>query len=203
MARVQDLEEKVKDLEREARLFSKDISAADDEIEQLHSQITILKRNCGGSNSAQSNTGKKTDDVLAGKNSRISQSKEEVISQIKEILMQAKHNVMLTTPGILDLIQLELFEVRSSVNVKVSCEVDKSDPEQLELLDELSIFTNITIKQFNDKDRFSIMADGGIFLFAGVSSEIGTYLSIQSSDEKHVTLFNPLITHSWISAQKI
>lgn len=90
-------------------------------------------------------------------------SKSKILKKMREILGNAVHNVTITVPDISDLQDLHLYEVKSSVNVKVMCNIDPSLEENSELLKELESLDNITIRLYEDRDRFLIDRDGEEF----------------------------------------
>ena len=90
-------------------------------------------------------------------------SKSEILKKMREILGNAVHNVTITVLDISDLRDLHLYEVRSSVNIKIMCNIDPSLEEDVELLEELESLDNITIRLYEDRDRFLIDRDGEEF----------------------------------------
>jgi len=90
-------------------------------------------------------------------------SKSEILKKMREILGNAVHNVTITVLDISDLQDLHLYEVRSSVNIKIMCNIDPSLEEDAELLEELESLDNITIRLYEDRDRFLIDRDGEEF----------------------------------------
>jgi len=86
--------------------------------------------------------------------------KSLILKKMREILGNAVHNVTIVVLDISDLQELQLYEVRSSVNVKVMCNFDPSLEEDAELLEELERLDNITIRLYEERDRFLIDRDG-------------------------------------------
>ena len=83
-----------------------------------------------------------------------------ILKKMREMLGNAVHNVTITVLDISDLQDLHLNEVRSSVNIKIRCNIDPSLEEDAELLEELESLDNITIRLNEDRDRFLIDRDG-------------------------------------------
>ena len=120
-----------------------------------------------------------------------------------KILENGKHNVMITVHNIIDLQELHLYEVRSSVHLKISCSIDPSDEEQSSLLEEFLSLDNISIRNYTAEDRYSINCDGDVLLFAVKGNKPDNFLVIQTSDSNHIKLFNSFIMESWLRGRKI
>ncbi|MHA1870033.1 MAG: hypothetical protein ACTSXF_03710, partial [Promethearchaeota archaeon] len=129
-------------------------------------------------------------------------TKDQIIEIIIDMLNRALHNINLTTPDINDLAELQLYDVRASVNIKASCFIDPSSPDHQELLEEFNALDNITLRNFPDQDRWVCLKDNEEMLIAAVG-ENNNYAAVISTDSKHIKLFNSLITESWLRARKI
>ena len=86
--------------------------------------------------------------------------KADILRKMQEILGNAVHYVTIIVPDIKDLHDLHLSEVQSSVNMKIMCNIDPGLEEDAELLEELESLNNITIRLYEDRDRFLIDRDG-------------------------------------------
>jgi len=112
--------------------------------------------------------------------------KTDILKKMREILGNAVHNVTIAVPDINDLQDLHLYEVRSSVNVKIMCNIDPSREDDAELLEELESLDNITIRLYEDRDRLLIDRDGEELLFSIVGSREDNNLVIYTKDPKHL-----------------
>ncbi|MHA1583985.1 MAG: coiled-coil domain-containing protein [Promethearchaeota archaeon] len=178
--KIESLEAKIKDLEEEMTYLKDDLEAADEEVEDLQKQIKNLETAEG-----------------------IFLNKDKVIERIKELLGKALHNVNLTGPSISDISKLDLFEINSSVNIKVATFIDQSIPEHIKLKDELGSFDNIDIRLYGERDRWSAIIDGDTLFFAVVGAEPNNFLSFTTRDPKHIHVFNSLAMETWLRGKKI
>jgi len=89
-----------------------------------------------------------------------------ILREMKGILDKTKHYVTVYVPEITDLFGLEVYEVRSSINIKAYCFYDLVLPNHNELIEEFDCFDNITIFLYNGKDRYVVLRDGEDLLFA-------------------------------------
>lgn len=188
-------EEEVKELK--SSTVKKDLLAEkDEEIEEYQKKLTILKGEL-----------EKADEILEAleiENERLRKylaskaeakiidstfmviPKSEILKKIREILGNAVHYVTIVVPDINDLQDLHLYEVRFSVNLKIMCNFDPSLEEDAKLLAELESLDNITIRLYEDRDRFLIDRDGEELLFSIVGSSEDNNLVIYTKDPKHL-----------------
>jgi ElaB/YqjD/DUF883 family membrane-anchored ribosome-binding protein len=173
---------KIKELEEEAELLKSDIDAADDEVEGLHEKLNKIESEAKDA---------------------IFLSRGQVLSKIKAVLKDALHNVTLTIPSIEDIADLDLYDVKTSVNLKVSCNIDLGNPKHSEMMEEFQVFDNITLRIYDTGDRWSIMKDGEMLFMGVVGVNKDKILSFQSGDEKIIKVFNSLVMESWLRGRKI
>jgi sugar-specific transcriptional regulator TrmB len=129
--------------------------------------------------------------------------KDSILKKIREILSKAVHNVTIAVPDIKDLQDLHLYEVRSSVNMKNMCYIDPSLEDDEQLLMEFESLDNITIRMYEDKDRFVIDRDGEELLFAIIGEGENNNLVIHTRDVKHQRLLRSLVMEGWLRARKL
>ncbi len=125
-------------------------------------------------------------------------SRKEIIKEIKDILGRSVHNINITAPTIADIGELELFEVQSRINIKVSCNISIGNTGHKEIVEQLEIFDNISLREYSDMDRFSILRDGEELFFAAIGENSDKFLIIKTEDSKHISLFNTLFMESWL-----
>jgi len=183
-AQIEDLKKELMNAKKEIDLLNQDLEAADKLSEDLQKQ---LKEHVGGDGAIDLE--------------KVRYSREQIIAKIIEILNRAIHNVTIVTPSIEDLEDLKLFEVKSSVSVKVACNIDPANSKHSDLLTEFESLDNISIRQYDAKDRWGISRDNEeVFLAAvGESSNLVFY----SRDALHLKLFNPIIMESWLRSRKV
>ena len=182
---IQDLEQKIEALSKELAPADEDLEVMEQENEKLRNQFAAA-------------SGAKIIDWT-----EIEIPKSRIIEKMKEILMKALHNVTIAIPNIKDLQKLLLYEVKSSVNMKISCLIDPSLEEDAELLEEFESLDNISIRMYEGEDRYIIDRDGEELLFAVIGENENNHLIIHTKDPKHLKLFRSLVMESWLRSRKL
>ena len=184
--------EKIKELEKELEVLNGELTKADEDLGSLEIELDKLRNkeaNSGGSNIAEST------------NTDI--SKSEIIEKMRDILQKALHKVMIVTPNILDLQDLHLYEMRSSVSINIACLVNQGIDEQSELLDELLSLDNISIRNYEREDRYVLTRDGEELLLAVIGKSDNNHLAIHTKDRKHIRLLNSIVMEGWLASRKV
>lgn len=184
--------EKIKDLEKELKILNGELAKSDEDLESLELELEKLTNK--KANTATSN-------ILEATNTNI--SKSEIIEKMKDILQNASHKVMIVTPNILDLQDVPVYDVRSSVSVNIACLVNEGIDEHTELLDELLSLDNIAIRNYEREDRYVITRDGEELFLAVIGNSENNYLVIHTQDRNHIRLLNSLTMEAWIASRKI
>ncbi|KKM84414.1 hypothetical protein LCGC14_1299400 [marine sediment metagenome] len=184
--------EKIKDLEKELKILNGELAKSDEDLESLELELEKLTNE--KANPATSN-------ILEATNTNI--SKSEIIEKMKDILQNASHKVMIVTPNILDLQDVPVYDVRSSVSVNIACLVNEGIDEHTELLDELLSLDNIAIRKYEREDRYVITRDGEELFLAVIGNSENNYLVIHTQDRNHIRLLNSLTMEAWIASRKI
>ncbi|HEC37443.1 MAG TPA: hypothetical protein ENI29_04350 [bacterium] len=184
--------EKIKDLEKELKILNGELAKSDEDLESLELELEKLTNK--KANPATSN-------ILEATNTNI--SKSEIIEKMKDILQKASHKVMIVTPNILDLQDVPVYDVRSSVSVNIACLVNEGIDEHTELLDELLSLDNIAIRKYEREDRYVITRDGEELFLAVIGNSENNYLVIHTQDRNHIRLLNSLTMEAWIASRKI
>lgn len=180
----------IKELQKEIELLNNELSKADEDLERLEIENEKLKK--GNSDSSIS---KIIDYTI------IDIRKEEILKKMKNILDNALHSVTITVPNIIDSQELHLYEVRAGINVKVCCEIDPENEEQLDILEELESLDNISVRNFIGSDRYVILRDGEeLFLgFKGIKES--NHLAFHTRDAAHIQIFRTLVMESWLRSR--
>ncbi|MFX1476873.1 MAG: hypothetical protein ACFFCI_01960 [Promethearchaeota archaeon] len=134
---------------------------------------------------------------------KIEVTKAEFLPKINEILEKSQHRIMLTVPRITDLEDLELYNVRSSVNIKIACYIDTGFDVDLRIVRELESFENIEIRNYKYQDRWVIFRDGKELLCVIIGAEESNYLFFRSEDDSHIKILSYLATDPWLRSKKI
>ena len=159
-----------------------DLKAADDEVEKLKNVI------------------KNADTPPKGEIMMNSVTKDQIIEFLSDMVTRSVHNLVITTPTINDLAELGLYDARTSVNIKASCCVEPNSNDQ-ELLQEFEALDNVSIRNFENKDRWVLLKDNEEMFIATIGERsIGAFFS---NDHSHIKFFNSLMMESWLLAKKI
>ncbi|HMF30668.1 MAG TPA: hypothetical protein VKK79_04605 [Candidatus Lokiarchaeia archaeon] len=184
-ALLEELTKEHSDLKREAELLKQDLEASDALTEKLQKQ---LDEGAGA--------------AAAGPDlEKVRFTREQIIKKTLEILNRGLHNVTIIVPSLEDLENLNLYEVKSSVSVKVGCFVDPTNPKHNDLLQEIESLDNISIRLYENKDRWAISKDNEELFLAAVGEEEN--LVFYTRDPLHIKMLNPLVMESWLRARKI
>jgi len=189
---LKEKNEKMKNFEKEIEILNGELSKADEELESLQIEIEKLR---------ESESSPTISNIL--ESSIIHITKSEIIEKMRDILQGALHKVMIIMPNILDLQDLHLYEVRSSVSVNIACLVNQGIDEHTELLDELLSLDNISLRNYEREDRYLLTRDGEELLFAVIGSSDNNHLVIHTKDHKHIRLLNSLTMEGWLASRKI
>lgn len=185
-------DDEIKELKEKVELLNDELVKSDEEIETLQFENKSLKE--------QKNTlpNSKIIDFT-----RYIVPQSEILSKMKNIIDNSLHKVIIATPSIQDLQELYLYEVKSSVSISISCDVDQNDPADIELLEEFESLDNISIRQFEDKDRYVVLRDSEELLFGVVGEEDTNVLIFHTEDAKHIKTLNTVGIDAWLRSRKI
>jgi len=182
---LKELENKFEVLKGELTKADEDLVTLEEENEKLRNQLAISE----------------TSKIIDWTDIEI--PKSEILGKMRDILMNALHNVTIAVPSIKDLQDLYLYEVRSSVNMKISCSIDPVSAEDSELLEEFESLDNISIRMYDAEDRYVIDRDGEELLLGVVGRIDNNHLIIHTKDPKHIKFYRSTIMESWLRSRKI
>jgi len=183
---------KIENLQEKLKILSGELEKADEDLESLEAENEKLRNNLASA------SGPKIIDWTD-----IEITKKDILIKMRDILNKALHNITIAVPDIKDLQELHLYEVRSSVNMKISCLIDPSLQEDAELLEEFESLDNISIRLYEEKDRLVIDRDGEELLFAIIGKNENKNLVIHTRDSKHQRLLRSLVMEGWLRSRKI
>ena len=189
---VSQKEKVTNEMKEKLEILKGELTKADEDLELLESENEKLR------NQLQLSEASKIIDWTD-----VSLPKHEILRKMHEILMKALHNVTIAVPNIKDLQELYLYEVRSSVNMKVSCSIDPLVAEDSELLEELESLDNISIRMYEAQERYVLDRDGEELLFAVIGKGEDNHLVLHTRDPKHLKLFRALVMEGWLRSRKI
>jgi hypothetical protein len=189
---LKEKDKKITELQKELEILNEELTKADEDLESLELENEKLK------NAQTSPTDVKITDFT-----HIKISKTEILDKMKEILENAISNVMIVVPSIEDLQELTLYELRSSVNMKIACSINPGIDEHSELLDEFESLDNISLRNYERKDRYVLTKDGEELLFGVIGKTDDHNLVIYTKDSKHIRLLNTLTMEGWLNSKRI
>ena len=189
---LKEKDEKINKLQKEIEILNDELSKADVDLETLELENEKLRQ-------AQSSfSGLKIIDFT-----KTEITKTEILKKMREILEKGLHNVMIVVPTIVDLQELYLYEVKSSVNMRISCLINPGIDEHSELLDEFTSLDNITLRSYEREDRYVLVRDGEEMFIAVKGNSGNNHLAIHTKDSKHIRLFNSLTMEGWLQSRGI
>lgn len=187
----------VEDLKKEIDILNGELTKADEELEKLELENENLRK----SSSSGGSGGASASGIIDFTEANI--PRVDILAKMKEILARSLHKVTIAVPVITDLQDLYLYEVRSSVNMQISCLIDPGIEEHSELLEEFESLDNISLRSYEGEDRYVIIADGSEMFFAVIGKNENNHLVCQTKDEAHIKLYNSLVMETWLRSRKI
>ncbi|MGV9205806.1 MAG: hypothetical protein ACOC44_17490 [Promethearchaeia archaeon] len=189
---LQQKEQKISELKQQIDILNEELIKSDEEVQNLELELEKLQTN------GQSDGNSKITDFT-----NVDISREEILEKMRDILSRALSKVTLVVPTITDLMDLQLYDVRSSVNLKISCLINPGIDEHAALLEEFEVLDNISLRAYEEKDRYVIIRDGEELLMAVIGNKPNNHLAFQTKDAAHIKLFNSLVLESWLRSRKI
>jgi len=189
---LEEKDEEIEECQKKLTILTGELEKADEDLEALEAENEKLRNNLASV----------PDEAIIDSTDR-EIPKAVILKKIRTILGNAVHNVTIAVLDINDLQDLHLYEVRSSVNVKIMCNIDPSLEDDADLLEELESLDNITIRLYEDRDRILIDRDGEELLFSIVGEGENNNLVIYTRDVKHQRLLRSLVMEGWLRARKL
>jgi len=189
---LKEKDEMITQLQKEIEILNGELSKADEDLETLELENKKL---------IETQTGFKEVKIIDFTNIQI--SKLEILEKMREILEKAIANVTIIVPSIEDLQELYLYELRSSVTMKIACAINPGTSEHSELLEEFESLENISLRNYERADRYVLARDGEELLLAVIGNSEENNLVIHSKDPKHLRVLNSLATEAWIQSRKV
>jgi hypothetical protein len=188
---LKEKDDEILQLQKELEILNDELAKADEDLESLELENEKLRKQ-------DSSISDKIIDFTT-----VNIPKSEILEKLREMLPNAMSNVTIVVPGIEDLQELFLYEVRSSVSMNIACSINPGIDEHSELLQEFESLDNISIKNYQQQDRYGIVRDAEELLIAVKGESENNHLVFHTKDSKHIRLLNSLITESWIRSRKI
>lgn len=189
---LNEKQEEIDQLHKEIDILNEELSKADEDLESLELENEKLRE-------AQ----KSSSDVNIIDFTNIQITKSVILDKMREILEKAIANVNIVVPSIEDLQELYLYELRSSVSMKIACRINSEIEEHSELLDEFESLENIALRNYERNDRYVLTRDGEELFLAIIGSATDNNLVIHTKDPNHIKLLNSISTEGWIQSRKV
>lgn len=189
---ITEKEKSIDNLKEKLEILTGELAKADEDLEILEKENEKLRNQLAISESTK---------IIDWTDIEI--SKFDILKEMRKILLSALHNVTIAVPSIKDLQDLYLYEVRSSVNLKISCFIDPVSAEDSELLEEFESLDNISIRMYDAEDRYVLDRDGEELLLAVIGRNNNNHLVIHTKDPKHIKFYRSTIMESWLRSRKI
>ncbi len=189
---ITEKDKEIEELRKEIELLNDELAKADEDLEKLENENEKLRKS--GIASLESK-------IIDFSNQEI--TKSEILEEMRKIIQESISSVTIAVPKIDDLQELYLYEVRSSVSIKISCEINPGIEEHVELLDEYESLDNISLRHFDGADRYLLNRDGEELLMAIIGKNENNHLVFRTKDPAHIRLLNPLVMDSWLRGRKI
>ncbi len=189
---LEEKDEEIEEYQKKLTILTGELEKADEDLDALEAENEKLRNNLASV----------PDEAIIDSTFR-EIPKAVILKKMRAILGNAVHNVTIAVLDINDLQDLHLYEVRAHVNVKIMCNIDPSLEDDAELLEELESLDNITIRLYQDRDRFLIDRDGEELLFSIVGEGENNNLVIYTRDAKHQRLLRSLVMTGWLRARKL
>lgn len=189
---LEEKDEEIEEYQKKLTILIGELEKADEDLEALEAENEKLRNNLASESDVK---------IIDSTDREI--PKADILKKIRDILGRAVHNVTIAVLDINDLQDLHLYEVRAHVNVKIMCNIDPSLEADAELLEELESLDNITIRLYEDRDRFVIDRDGEELLFSIVGEGENNNLILYTKDAKHQRLLRSLVMEGWLRARKL
>ena len=130
-------------------------------------------------------------------------TKAEILKKMREILTNALSSVTIVVPSIEDLQELYLYEAKVSVNMRIACSINPGIEEHSELLNEFESLDNISLRNYEAKDRYILTRDGEELLFGVIGVNENNNMVMHTKDPAHIRLLNDIAQRGWLQSRRI
>ncbi|MFX1568185.1 MAG: hypothetical protein ACFFCV_07445 [Promethearchaeota archaeon] len=189
---LKEKDETITQLQKEIEILNEELTKADEEIEGLELEKEKLRNSPTSTNKGA---------IIDFTNIKI--TKAEILEKMRNILENSIANATIVVPSIEDLQDLYLYELRSSVSMKIACSVNPGLDEHNELLEEFESLDNISLRNYEREDRYVVTRDGEELFFAAIGNSNENHLVFHTKDPRHIKLFSSLATDGWIQSRKV
>jgi DNA repair exonuclease SbcCD ATPase subunit len=176
----------------------KKIKYLENKIEKMNEELEKTKKRMEEKESEEETT---QEDIIDFTNIQIGY--QEIMNKMNEILLNTLHSVNIIIPKITDLEKLSIDDIKSNLVVKISCFIDPNIKSHTEILEEIQFNDNISIRNYDRKDKFVILRDSEELLFSIIGEQESNPLTFYTQDSAHIKAITPMIMDIWLRSKKI
>ncbi|MFX0070518.1 MAG: hypothetical protein ACFFAO_05440 [Candidatus Hermodarchaeota archaeon] len=125
-------------------------------------------------------------------------------AHINDQISKAKMRILIVAPEITDINLDSVKACKSHINVRIAAQIDPTNTSHKAMVNELSQFHNVTLRNRRLKNLWGINKDYEEVVLCVLSeSEFGTEIAgIGSIIQEHIKIFVPILEDAWMGAQK-
>ncbi|MFX1451525.1 MAG: hypothetical protein ACFFCM_11820 [Promethearchaeota archaeon] len=191
----EQLVSKIDDLKNQLKEKVETISDKQNKIEELKKNIADLESDFEKLNVEYQNIKEQKMGLIQGK--------ENIISIMNNMLDNVKIRLLICTPTIEDLEEIELQNLDKKINIRIATFIDLKIEKHKDILDTFSGFPNITFRNFDKNDRWGLEHDREEIILAAHSDKTPGPMGMMSNNPKHIEFFSTLLSEAWISGKPL
>ncbi len=186
---------KIEDLKNDTKEKTKEITGKQEKINELKKTISDLENDFEKLNVEYQNIKEQKTGLIQGK--------ENIISIMNNMLDNVKIRLLICTPTIEDIEQIELQNLNKKINIRIATFIDLNIENHKEIMDTFSGFPNITFRNFDKQDRWGLEHDREEIILAAHSDKTPGPMGMMSNNPKHIEFFSTLLSEAWISGKPL
>jgi len=132
---------------------------------------------------------------------------EGMRAQINEAIPRVKMRIYIIAPKLEDVDFIALSKVKKHVNVRISTNFDLSNPDDINILNQINQFPNFDVRYYPRENMWSINRDYEEVIVCVISKDIdlGTMqvAGMGSVLDEHIKLFAGLLEDVWMQSKKM
>ncbi len=132
-------------------------------------------------------------------------SSEGIMAQINESLSRVKMRIHIVAPKLVNIDLVPLLRLKKHINIRISTNIDLTDPEDQIRFKQIADYPNITIRHYPRENLWSINKDFEEVVVCVVSKSAEGDFEIAGMGsvlEEHVKLFAAVLEDVWIQSKK-
>ncbi|MHA1891017.1 MAG: hypothetical protein ACTSYS_08510 [Promethearchaeota archaeon] len=134
--------------------------------------------------------------------SQLIEGRENILRTISDLIKEAFHSILIVVPTIMDLKELDLESIKSTVQVRIATNIDRTKQEHLDYFSELSKKGNFQFRLFDKEDRYGLNLERGRVLM-GFNSKEKPVAMVTADPDGIDLLLNKIIIESWTLGRRL